>query len=219
MFQLDESPSRHSSSQQQHVPAAIKKPRLSSETPSAAVESFPKSNGGSGGGQGVVLPPPPPGALPLPPPPPHTTPEQYSVYLYNMAMATKNPAAAAWAASFAAAIKVPITVTDVKYFQAIFNDPFRLGGKDSRHPGSAQSVKRAQRSRIQRRPAADEQRRQQRTAAPSFSPIVGGRRRRTSIVPATPSSSRSVSGCQRDVLGRAPTPHQYQPKLLLGNQV
>ena len=86
-FQLDETASSSSA-----MAAMVKKPRLSSEGTSSAA--------------GVLLPPPPPGALPLPPPPPtHTTPEQYGVYLYNMAVATKNPAMAAWAANFANAIK------------------------------------------------------------------------------------------------------------------
>lgn len=90
LFQLEETSSSSSSSSS--MAAMVKKPRLSSEGSSAP---------------GVLLPPPPPGALPLPPPPPtHTTPEQYGVYLYNMAVATKNPAMAAWAANFANAIKV-----------------------------------------------------------------------------------------------------------------
>jgi hypothetical protein len=82
---------------------AVKKARLSTESPVVIGDGFTKSNGGGGGG--VVIPPPPPGAIPLPPPQTHTTPEQYSMYLYNMAVATKNPAAAAWAATFAKAVK------------------------------------------------------------------------------------------------------------------
>ncbi len=95
------SPASQQQQQQHQFAGGVKKPRLSSESP--ATEGLAPKNG-----PGVVLPPPPPGALPLPlpPPPPHMPPEQYGMYLYNMAVATKNPAAAAWAANFAAAIKV-----------------------------------------------------------------------------------------------------------------
>ena len=102
-FQLDETASSSSA-----MAAMVKKPRLSSEGASSAA--------------GVLLPPPPPGALPLPPPPPtHTTPEQYGVYLYNMAVATKNPAMAAWAASFANAIKVSGPATSTSTFKFCIN--------------------------------------------------------------------------------------------------